>query len=284
MKKDNILPIGVLARIGETPGEVFTKVKDYGLSHCQLASPPEACLYGGKSEALTEEIKKAIKETKIIVDSVFISFKGQYWDLTKGPGSVGFVPEDTRAERIARACRISSWSRDIGARNVVAHVGFIPEDRTGVPYGHFIDAMREFVSFCGSNGQVFSFETGQETVEVLKYTMEDIGLENIGVNFDPANLILYGMDDPFAVIKKLGRLITNVHCKDGVPPENHGEMGKETRLGDGRVDFKKIIGELYRIGYRGSLTIEREISGEQQGRDILHAKTMLEKIRNRHQF
>lgn len=280
MRKNELLPIGAFVRFNNDPVKVFKRIKDAGFSHCQLAAPSDDYLYGKKSKVMTRNLLNVLEENEITVTSVFMSFPGQNWNLSDAPNSIGLVPETTRAERIARACRIGNWAKELGVNELAAHVGFVPEDRNCELYKKFIDAMRVLVLFLQSNDQTFTFETGQETVAVLSNIIEDIGTDNLGINFDPANLLLYDRDEPSYLVEKLGKYVVHIHCKDGVRPQQKGTLGKETRLGEGDVGFESLLRNLYAIGFRGPLTIEREAtSGEQQDKDILFAKDVIERIK-----
>ena len=129
-----------------------------------------------------------------------------------------------------------------------------------------------------ANGQYFLFETGQETPVTLLRTIEDIGTDNLGINLDPANLILYGKANPVDALDVFGKYVRDVHAKDGLYPTDGKHLGRETPLGEGKVDFPRLIAKLREVGYDGSLTIEREISGEQQLKDILRGKALLEEL------
>jgi len=280
LKNDNILSVGVFVRFNDEPDKMFKRVREAGFRHCQLAAPPDSCIFGRAGRIMTQKLLNAIEENEITVTSVFMSFPGQKWDKEHAHATLGLVPEEFRAERMVRACRIGNWAREIGVDEVVAHVGFIPEDGAGALYKRFIGAMRLLALFLESNRQHFTFETGQEKVDVLDRTIKDIGTDNLGINFDPANLLLYDMDDPAYLVEKLGRYVMHIHCKDGVRPRQKGEMGTETRLGEGDVGFEKLLRDLYAIGFRGPLTIEREIApGPEQNQDILLAKQLIEKIK-----
>lgn len=279
---EEILPLGVMTNLRDDPFEALRKVKEMGFPTCQLANPPDKYVYGEDAKKLTEEVKKAIKETGIKISSVFIAFKGAKWNLTEGPVTIGLIPEETRNVRVVHACAISNWAKEIGVKVVTSHMGFIPKDASEQKYKGFIEIMKAFVDFCASNGQVFAFETGQETPVVLRRTIDDIGAKNIGVNLDPANLLLYGMGTPMEGVKAFGEFIVNTHCKDGKMPEaSDGRLGPEMPLGQGDVNFEELIPALYKIGFRGPLTIEREISGEKQIKDILAAKKFLENIKKK---
>ena len=106
----------------------------------------------------------------------------------------------------------------------------------------------------------------------------DVGLDNQGVNFDLANLILYGKANPVDAIELLGPYVQGIHAKDGLWPTNPKELGEEVPIGKGKVDFPRIIARLKELDYRGAVTIEREVSGPQQVEDVRAAKSYLEKL------
>ena len=282
--KKEILPLGVMTSMGEEPLVALTKVKELGFTTCQLGNPPDEYVYGERRKELIKKLKEAIAKTGIKISSVFIMYKGHIWDLIDGPRTIGLVPEDKRAPRVVHACAMSNWAKEVGIKVVTSHMGFIPQDPTSLLYKGFIETMKAFVSFCVANNQIFAFETGQEPPQVLRRTIDDIGRDigfaNIGVNLDPANLLLYGMGTPLEGVKAFGEFVVNTHCKDGCWPKEPGKLGPEMSMGEGDVNFSELIPALYAKGFRGPLTIEREISGEKQVQDILKAKRILEEIKS----
>jgi len=145
-------------------------------------------------------------------------------------------------------------------------------------YKETVVAMRDVAEYCRRNGQNFRYETGQETPITLVRAMRDVGLDNQGVNFDLANLILYGKANPVDAIEILAPYVQGIHAKDGLWPTNPKELGEEVAIGKGKVDFPRIIGRLKEMKYPGAVTIEREISGEKQMEDVRGAKEYLEKL------
>jgi sugar phosphate isomerase/epimerase len=145
-------------------------------------------------------------------------------------------------------------------------------------YKQAVVAIREVATYCKRNGQNFRYETGQETPITLVRAMGDVGVDNQGVNFDLANLILYGKANPVDAIELLGPYVQGIHAKDGMWPTNPKQLGEEVAIGKGKVDFPRIIERLKQLNYRGAVTIEREISGPQQLEDVRGAKTYLEKL------
>ena len=269
------LPLGVMVQLKDDPMASFTKVKELGFPTCQINFPSEDYLSGDKNS----QFKEALEKTGIEVTSVFVGFEGAIWDLVDGPRTIGFVPLKTRAERLIQGKRISDWVKDVGLKDVFCHVGFIPEDPNDSDYPNIVRTLEDFIGYCKANGQGFRFETGQETPETLLRTIEDVGLDNIGINLDPANLLLYGKAKPLEALDIFGRYVQGTHCKDGMWPTVPGKLGEEMPLGEGDVDFPNLIPKLKTLGYEGPLTIEREISGDQQIKDILRAKGILEELR-----
>ena len=124
----------------------------------------------------------------------------------------------------------------------------------------------------------FWFETGQETPVTLLRVIERAGVDNLGINLDAGNLILYGKGNPLDALDVFGKYVKNLHAKDGLYPTNGRELGKEVAVGEGKSEYKKLIPRLYEIGFRGEVVIEREIEGEQQTRDIIKTIKLLRKL------
>ena len=277
---NEILQLGVVTNIYEGPSASFERALSLGLHTCQLNNPPDEYIYGERADELTREVKDAIKKTGIKISSVFfLSCEGLVWDLIDGPKTIGLVPEETRAVRIVHACTVSNWAKKLGVDVVTSHIGFIPVDATSLQYKNFIEIMKSFVSFCKSNGQLFAFETGQEPPKVLRRAIEDIGMDNVRVNLDAANILMYGMGNPMEAVEVLGEFVVNTHIKDGKWPTEPGKIGEELALGEGDVHYEEVLPALYKKGFRGHLTIEREIGGEKQLNDIKKAIKILEEIK-----
>lgn len=143
-------------------------------------------------------------------------------------------------------------------------------------------ACKAIVEKCKENGQNFLFETGQETPVTLKRAIQDIekavGKGNVGINLDPANLIMYGKANPVDALEVFGEYVMGIHGKDGKYPTDGHHLGDEVPLGQGKVNYSAFIAKLKEIGYQGDITIEREISGEEQKKDIRMAKELLDKL------
>ena len=278
------LALGVITRMKDEPRDALLAAKELGLSTVQLGYPQPL----NNPEGI-EKIKAAVQETGVEITTVFCGFPGEsYADIPTVRATVGLVPEETRPERVARVLEISEFAHKIGVDRVAAHIAFIPEDENDPRYPALVETVRGILDELGTRGQVFALETGQETAKTLRRFIDDLKRENIRVNFDPANMILYGNDNPVEAMPLLAEWIDGVHCKDGTWPNEEqkaqNKLGKETPLGEGDVNIPEWIKALLATGFTGPLTIEREISGEQQKEDIRKAVELLNGLIAQHRL
>jgi L-ribulose-5-phosphate 3-epimerase len=268
------LKLGMIARLESEPEKALIKVQNLGFPTCQVVCW-NADLY---NKDVATRLKVAAENNKIEITTIWAGLPGKYvWDFIDGPSTIGLVPPRTRRMRLKALRKASDFAYEVGVESITTHVGFIPEDPKDQLYISLIDVLKEVARFCGKNGQSFWFETGQETPVTLLRTNEDAGAENLGVNLDPANLLMYGKANPVDALDVIGRYVRGFHAKDGEYPMNGRELGKEKPLGQGLVNFPVLIPKLKSLGYIGALTIEREISGIQI-EDIKKAKIFLEKL------
>ncbi len=270
-------PIGVFTSIGAGLGAGLGAVKEMGVPTVQLHSPPTNYL----NEARANEVREQFKAAGITVTVVFCGFAGEsYADIPTVHKTVGLVPAGPRAERLAIARQISDFAKTLGVGALGMHIGAVPEDASTAEYKDIVAAVRQVCDHCKGNGQRFHLETGQETVDVLLGFIGNVGRENLAINFDPANMILYGAGEPIAALQKAGKYVKSVHCKDAKWAAKPGkEWGQEMPLGKGDVNIENFVRTLKQIGYVGPLTIEREIHGDQQRKDIAEAIKLLERLR-----
>jgi sugar phosphate isomerase/epimerase len=182
----------------------------------------------------------------------------------------GFGNPETRTERLERFVWGLQRTCDLGLSDMMLHAGFLPEpgDADRKP---FLDTLRKAADLAKTSGITLAFETGQETADLLRLTLDELRCPNIKVNFDPANMLLYDKGDPIRAVEILGPDIHSVHVKDANRPKVPGTWGEEVPLGQGQVDIRKFVQTLKKVGYRGPLCIEREV-GNQEARvaDIAH--------------
>ena len=234
-------------------------------------------------ELFTQEnaqtILKLCEEHGVSISAFWCGWEGPaIWNFYEGHTSLGLLPREWRETRVKNLCAGSDFAKMLGVENVFTHMGFIPENPHDPEFIPFCNAVRELAEYCKKNGQYLLFETGQETPVVTLRCFEEVGTDNLGVNLDTANLILYGKANPVDSLDVFGKYVRNIHAKDGTYPTNGKELGQETRLGDGKVDFHSLFSKLYELGYNGYVTIEREISGDQQTADIVYAREYLTKV------
>jgi len=265
------MQLGTMVLITENIKESFEEVAKLGMQTCQVSCTAEFMI----DKLKPKDIRKASGEFGIEISSFFLVFEGQIYNRVEGISTVGFIPEEFRAKRLELAKRFSDLVCEMGVKSITSHVGFIPNDPKSPLYLEFVPPMKKFVEYCKKNGQIFCFETGQELPSTLKRLIIDID-SNAYVNLDPANLILYGMAHPLDAVEILGEYVRGMHAKDALWPNRDEGLGIEVPVGKGEVDFPLLISRLKEKGFKGPVTIEREISGEQQKKDILEAKKFLE--------
>ena len=239
-------------------------------------------------EALTTEKRRELLD---LVTSHGLKFSALCGDM-----GGGFIKRELNAERIERSKRILDLAKDLGTDIVTTHIGAIPEDPSHERYKILSEACYELASYADSIGSHFAIETGPETSDVLKRFLDGLNSHGVGVNLDPANLVMVTGDDPVRAVHNLSDYIVHTHAKDGVmlkrtnPAYVYGaepkpahlagvRLYREVALGEGAVDFVSYLGALDSVGYRGFLTIEREV-GENPEADILKAKDHLLSIIN----
>lgn len=251
------------------------RVKSFGFDYAQICSWD----IDSFTDAMAAEVRSAIADTGVEVRTFWCGWPGPAsWTFYDGPLTLGLVPEAFRFERTKALLKGIHFANQCGIRQVATHVGFIPEDMNDPKYAGTLIALKMLVRECKRHDMYFLFETGQETPATLLRTIEDLGGENVGINFDTGNLILYGKGNPADAIDVFGKYVRDFHCKDGLYPTDGRELGHEMALGQGKADWPQIIRKMKTLGYDGPLTIEREISGDQQTKDILAAKALLEKL------
>lgn len=269
--------IGVMVNYdyGVDLNEKFNKNRELEIYSCQL------CIWNVDVFKDTEQIKyvsEAIKSSGVTVSALWAGYSGPVvWNFTEGPDTIGLVPKAYRAERIDELMSASDFAEGIGVNKIITHVGFIPENPSDPDFLGTVEALKQLCNYMAQKGQIFLFETGQETPVTLLRTIEKIGMENVGINLDTANPILYGKANPLDALDVFGAYVIDTHIKDGFYPTNGMYLGNESRAGDGKANIHAIVKKLItEYGYQGPFTIEREISGDQQRNDIIHAKKLLE--------
>lgn len=187
----------------------------------------------------------------------------------------GFGDPATRAQRLETFQWGLKRTVALGLKDIMLHAGFIP------PLGDtgrksFLDTLAKVSDLAQAVGITIAFETGQESSTLLKQTLEELKCPNLQINFDPANMLLYDMDDPLKAVELLAPYIRSVHVKDANRPTVKGTWGSEVPLGEGQTNTAAFVGLLKKVGYQGALCIEREVGSQaERFRDIAHGVQFL---------
>ena len=253
-------PIGVFASIDAGLGVKLEVVQELGIPTIQLHAPQKAT----RTPEKAEEFLARLSEMGIVITAVFGGFEGEsYADIPTVARTVGLAPPETRAARTREMNEIADFDRLLGVDVVALHVGFVPHEPSDPLYQGVLQVTREVCDHCQSNGQRLHLETGQEPADTLLQFIGDVDRGNLFINFDPANLILYGLGEPIESLRKVGKFVRSVHCKDAKWAAKPGEeWGAEVPFGTGDVGAEDFLRTLKELGYDGPLTIEREIAQE----------------------
>jgi len=270
-----IMPLGVIPR-GEDPLKAITVVRSLGFPTCQLYVPARKW----QTPAGAARIKEVSSRAGVKITSLICAFDDEdYSCLNAIKQTVGLVNPSTKEKRVNWILAWSAFAKKIGVSILQGHLGFIPKPSTS-EYKQLIKRVQNIADYLKKNGkQVFALETGQESGAKMRQFIRDIDRDNVKVNFDPANFLIYDSDDPLTALGLLKDYIVGVHCKDACRPHEKGTLGVEVPLGEGEVNVPAFIRKLKEFGYTGPLTIEREIgSAEKWEEDVLKAKRFLESL------
>ena len=274
-------PLGVFTSVDAGLGVKLEVAKELGVPTIQLHAPHQST----RTKENAERFKAKLKEMGITLTCVFGGFEGEsYADIPTVIRTVGLVPPETRRERLIEMKEISDFAKLLGCDAVALHLGFVPHEKSDPLYPEILKVTRELCDHVKKNGQNLHLETGQEPADALLAFIKDVDRDNLFINFDPANMILYGCGEPIAALEKLGRYVRSIHCKDANWAANPGkEWGEEKALGEGQVGMENYLRTLAKIGYFGPLTIEREVPQEpaRQKAEIGGAITLLKDLKTK---
>jgi len=255
----------------------FQKLVECDFDNCQLNCWNPALF----TDENADLINGLCEKYGIKISAFWCGWEGPcVWDFYEGQITIGLVPQEFRQMRIKNLCDGADFAKKLGIVDVATHMGYIPENPLDENFNTFCIAVRTVAQHLKKNNQYLLFETGQETPVTMMRCFEKVGMDNLGVNLDTANLILYGKANPVDALDVFGKYVRNLHAKDGKYPTNGKDLGAETKIGEGKVDFYGVIKGLHDVNYGGYITIEREIEGDQQIKDIMESKEYLQNIIN----
>lgn len=271
-----------------------------GLVKAKEAGADGVQIYAVKSEFEPDNLSSAArKEWKSSIQSLGLEISALVGDL----GGHGFQDKSVNAEKIAKSKRILDLAVELGVNVVTTHIGVVPEDKNGEIYEAMHLACDELSRYAKSMNAFFAIETGPETAKTLKGFLDELSSNGVSVNFDPANMVMVTGDDPVQGVYTLRDYIVHTHAKDGIrlrevdPRQVYGSLGyepldhermaeavesgdsfREVPLGEGSVDWNGYLQALLDIGYKGYLTIEREVGANPES-DIAKAVQFLKKFK-----
>jgi len=253
-------------------------VRSLGVRCGQLGLPGDMNLTAAAAAAW----RSALRRAEFTLVTVFAAYTGEnYADIPSVRRTVGFIPSRTRAAREKRTLEVSDFAARLGAPGIACHIGFVPPDRGDPGYQAVRDVVQRVCDHAAGHSQTFALETGQEPAGVLLQFIQDVSRPNLRVNFDPANLVLYGTGDPIEALRELAPYVASVHAKDGdwPPRDVPGSLGKERPLGQGSVGIERWVRTLAEIGFTGPLNVEREaFDSDERRRDIRDGIELLRKL------
>lgn len=248
------------------PRDLITKLEATGIARVQLALDPLL-----ESPGIWE--KSALCGSGVeIVSGMFGCAGEDYSTLESIRLTGGVAPDATWEQNLAHIRASSELAADLGLELVTFHAGFLPHDQSDPAFGKMIGRLKKVAEIFSDAGIPLAMETGQETADSLALLLQN--LPGVGVNFDPANMILYGMGDPVTAIHTLGPWIRQVHIKDAIRTKVPGTWGEEVAVGSGEVDWPGFFRALDEVNFTGNYVIERE-AGTQRIADILTARELV---------
>lgn len=269
---------GVFTSIGGGLGASLEAVQRLGVSTVQLHAPAP----DWRTPVRCRETRQQFAAAGITVSVVFAGFPDDdYTTVERVKQTVGLVPAASRERRLSETLAIADYAHELGVDAIGMHLGFVPPDPADPQRGPVVEVTRRVCDHCRANGQRFHLETGQETAEELRRFIHEVDRDNLAVNFDPANMILYGAGEPLTALDLVGRHVRSVHCKDATKARQPDQPWyADAPLGTGDVNIEAFLRRLYKLGYEGPLTVEREYSPDQAG-DLEAALRLLAGLRAR---
>lgn len=255
------------------PRELLEQLQGIGIPRLQIALDPlreSPAVWGGLGELCANN---GIE----LVSGSFGTVGEDYSTLESIKRTGGVVPDETWDQNWRNIQVAVDIAQRLGLKLVTFHAGFLPHESSDPRFQTLLQRITLIADLFASKGLDLGFETGQETAETLGAFLQQLNKRNVGVNFDPANMILYGKGDPVEALQALGPWLKQCHIKDAVKTRQPGTWGVEVPVGTGQVDWRAFFRTLNQLGYQGNLAIERE-AGEQRATDIRTAREYLAKL------
>ena len=256
-----------------SPQELAARLEDIGIHRVQLALDPLR-----EDPKVWDATEACFRDKGISVVSGMFGCVGEDYSTLQSIRDTGGLAPDSTWEQNRQNIRATvPIARRLGLKLLAFHAGFLPHDESDPDFGKMLGRLSEVADVFADAGMNLGLETGQETAPVLLEVLQKLNKKNVGVNFDPANMILYDKGNPIEALQVLGGWVRQVHIKDAVLTKVPGTWGEEVPVGTGQVDWRAFIATLNAHNFTGDLVIERE-AGHQRVADIRFARQTLERI------
>jgi sugar phosphate isomerase/epimerase len=253
----------------DSPHQLLSHLRSLELPRVQLALDPLR-----ENPPLWGDCGERCREAGVtIVSGMFGMIGEDYTTLETIRLTGGVAPDATWEQNLGNTRAAAALAHGLGLPLVTFHAGFLPHDSGDPDYRKLKSRILQLAEIFAARGIDLALETGQETAAALRAFLEDLACPNLGVNFDPANMILYAKGDPIAAMRTLGPWIRQVHLKDAIATAVPGTWGAEVVAGTGQVPWPEFFATLDELGFAGNICIERE-AGTQRAADILTAKQL----------
>jgi L-ribulose-5-phosphate 3-epimerase len=255
------------------PAALAGDLKAVGISRVQLALDPvreNPGVWGPAPEILQ-------RQGVTLVSGMFGTIGEDYTSLESIRRTGGLVPDAHWEQNWRNIQQIAALAEQLGLKLVTFHAGFLPHEESDPGFRKLLDRITRVADLFAARRIDLGFETGQETAETLKAFLQKLNRPNVGVNFDPANMILYDKGDPIDALRTLGPWLKQCHLKDARRTRVPGAWGEEVVAGTGEVDWPAFFRALDDLGFTGNLCIERE-AGDQRAADIRAAREFVARI------
>ena len=256
----------------QDPDDLVAKLAACGICRVQLALDPLR-----QAPDAWRQIETILHRRKVAVVSGMFGCVGEDYTTPQSIRLTGGIAPDSTWEHNRKTIKETvALAARMGLNLVTFHAGFVPERVTDPKYAVLLRRLGEVAEMFAGADIALGLETGQETAPALAELLRRLCCPNLGVNFDPANMILYNQGDPVEALRVLAPWIRQVHIKDAIRPKVAGEWGEEVAVGQGEVDWPAFLAALRQVNYAGDFVIERE-AGSRRIPDIVAAKGLVSK-------
>jgi L-ribulose-5-phosphate 3-epimerase len=257
----------------KTPEELVDAMQQIGVKCLQIALDPIR-----ENPDVWGKVKEVCNSKGIIlVSGMFGTIGEDYTTMESIKRTGGVVPDATWPDNWKNIQTIADLAKNMNLRLVTFHAGFLPHDHNSPAFKKLVSRIGQIADLFKRKGLELAFETGQEDADDLELFLIQLNRPNVGVNFDPANMILYDRGDPIDALQTLGKRLKQVHIKDAIRTKKQGEWGQEVSVGTGEVDWKEFFHALDGLRFSGFCSIERE-AGNQRVVDIKTARDFISKL------